>query len=169
MPSSKKSRLQRQQRSESIQARAATIIPYHRDSIVRPGHTEMAPTISSRRNDVDGVQTIPDSNSPSSNQSQDASRRPSIKLPPQTDEWMTVFCQEPPGGDAGTCCLAFWMPPAQYGKTNWRLNQKASGKDPDDWHSINGCSGPCWAYVAFQIAGFACKSLSSLTTLPCVA
>jgi hypothetical protein len=65
------------------------------------------------------------------------------------DGWMAKFCVEPEDGyDAGGCCLAFWIPCAQYGKTHWRLKQVEDGKDPSNakWKSSDGCNGPCWAW-----------------------
>jgi Cys-rich protein (TIGR01571 family) len=45
------------------------------------------------------------------------------------------------------------MPPAMYGKVNWRLKQRSVGKDVNDWDSKYGCNGPCWAYWALGLIG----------------
>jgi hypothetical protein len=68
------------------------------------------------------------------------------KNPQSFDEWMAKFCVEPPE-DTYTCCLAFWVPCAIYGKTHWRLKQVEEGRDPsgDSWEPRYGCNGPCWA------------------------
>ncbi|KAG0648886.1 Cadmimum resistance [Hyphodiscus hymeniophilus] len=63
------------------------------------------------------------------------------------DGWMAKFCVEP-ADDCNSCCLSFWVPCAQYGKTHWRLKQVESGQDPSDaaWKADYGCNGPCWAW-----------------------
>ena len=62
---------------------------------------------------------------------------------------MAKFCVEPDDCyDVDGCCLALWVPCAQYGKTHWRLKQVDDGKDPSNikWKSSDGCNGPCWAW-----------------------
>lgn len=74
------------------------------------------------------------------------------------DTWMAKFCIEPPT-DTGACCLAFWAPYAQYGKTHWRLKQVEDGQDPSNvsWQSKDGCNGPCWAWFAMSLFQCDCK------------
>lgn len=73
------------------------------------------------------------------------------------DEWMAKLYVQPGKaghpGDVGTCCLAWWVPCALYGKTHWRLKQLADDKDPSDdsWKSKYGRNGPCWAFYALSI------------------
>ena len=142
MPKLKRPDHQRQT-SERLQARAATIIPVHRESIVGPTHTSTFPGHSG---------TIILDTDFYRNGSLESRRSSSQQLPPQTDQWMTKFCAEPPGkGDANTCCLGWWVPCALYGKVNWRLNQKSRGEDINDWSSAKGCNSPCWAYWAFGL------------------
>jgi hypothetical protein len=174
MTNSKRSRLQRQ-KSESLQARATALIPSHRDSIESPSYVEIAPRAVDGKakgaapalsSNMTANQNNAESSSTGRNPSHSESKNPCSRLPEQTDDWMTVFCVEPPGGDARACCLGMWVPSALYGKVNWRLNQKAGGKDTDDWHSSDGCNGPCWAYVAFQIVKLQCTSLLTIALSP---
>ncbi len=164
MPESKKDRLQRQA-SEKLQARSTTIIPTHRQSIVKRDQSPivprragtMAPTLSS----LGTGQTGPPSASLNRPNRPRAPSRPPPnppaldQLPPQTGEWMTRFCVEPPDGDSNACCLAVWVPSVLYGKVNWRFVQKWRGESIDDWKASKGCNGPCWAYWAMSLIGIA--------------
>jgi hypothetical protein len=80
------------------------------------------------------------------------SPQPMSNLPtPMSDQpfngWMAKFCIEP-STDTNACCLSFWAPYAQYGKTHWRLKQVEDGRDPTNasWYPGYGCNGPCWAW-----------------------
>ena len=72
-------------------------------------------------------------------------------IPDLQRQWMVQFCVEPPG-DLATCCLSWWVPCAQYGKTNWRLKRQFLGEDPTDatWKSAYGCNGACWVFWGLE-------------------
>lgn len=74
------------------------------------------------------------------------------------DKWMAQFCIEPDTDTEG-CCLAFWAPHAQYGKTHWRLKQVEDGQDPSDvsWKPSYGCNGPCWAWFGMCVFHCDCR------------
>lgn len=85
----------------------------------------------------------------------------STKKSEEFDRWMAAFCVEPPN-DSDACCLAFWAPCVQYGKTHWRLKQLEDGKDGSDasWRPGYGCNGPCWAWYGMCYI-FQCDCISS--------
>lgn len=72
--------------------------------------------------------------------------------------WMAKFCIAPPGGDVDTCCLAFWVPSAMYGKTHWRLARIAKGQDHQNssWKSKFICNGACWSAQLLSCIGLEC-------------
>lgn len=66
--------------------------------------------------------------------------------------WMKKFCVEP-AGDAGTCCLGFWLPCLLYGKIDDRLSRVRDGRDPQKVG--NGCNSSCliWWIACYGFCG----------------
>jgi hypothetical protein len=127
------------QTSDSLRARAVTITPIHRESIVKPKHTSIVPRASGTMADITGASTS--AMTPDQTTSKKQNRVPNDSV------WMTKWFAEPPG-DVATCCMGIWFPCVLYGKTDWRLRQVAMGEDAldDKWECKYGCNAPCWAF-----------------------
>jgi hypothetical protein len=70
-------------------------------------------------------------------------------------EWIHKLCVEP-SNDAATCCEGYWVPCVLYGKTQYRLDEMATGKDPLDETDYKGCNGPCWIFCAASTLNLSC-------------
>lgn len=136
--------------------------PVHRESLVQPQHTIIIPrgyhseqtmgAGSSRRGSVWGHEpVIRASQAASHNQEREENT---------FEDWLSPWCQEPPGGDAGTCCMGFWAPCVLYGKSDWRL--KSLAYDENDsrrkWTAGKGCNGACWTYWGSSCAFSVCTA-----------
>lgn len=55
-----------------------------------------------------------------------------------------------------TCCLGLWCPCVLYGKTQYRLSQKAQKHDATDLLGYKSCNGSCG--IMALACGFQCKS-----------
>lgn len=135
--------------------RASSYPPVHRESLVPPQHTLITPrdyhsgqTMDTQTNLGTGEPARSGSQAGDNNQEDDAVA---------FQDWLSPFCQEPPGGDADTCCMGFWVPCVLYGKSAWRL--KALALDEDDnrrWTPKNGCNGHCWGWLGAACVATPC-------------
>jgi hypothetical protein len=75
----------------------------------------------------------------------------------EPEDWNVKLCVEPPG-DVLTCCEGWFSPCTIYGKTQYRLNNMASNKDPLDLDGYQCCNGPCALFFfAMSCFGLQCK------------
>lgn len=125
--------------------------PVHRESLVIPQHTTILPRVVHTEQAMDAPPNL-----------WGALGRGSLRRVSHVDtnvvepdessfpDWLSPWCQEPPGGDADTCCLGFWVPSALFGKTHWRLNTLSYDRDDKrrTWKPAMGCNGMCWVYCA---------------------
>jgi hypothetical protein len=128
--------------SDRLWARAVTITPVHRESIMKPNPTS---TLRAASGSMAGTRA--------SAGAVIGNRKFPKRSTHLSDDsgWMTKWCVEP-RGDAAACCMAVSVPSALYGKIDWRLRRVAMGEDASDesWESKNGCNAPCWIYMAFD-------------------
>jgi hypothetical protein len=75
---------------------------------------------------------------------------------PKPGPWMNNLCHDP-HDDMESCCIGFWIPCALYGKTQYRFEQMAEGKDPLDESRREACNGPCLMYQIFMCFRFDCE------------
>lgn len=153
--------------------------PIHRDSItypLQPRRSSLAPAASSAMSRTAGQGKKVAKQKPlSSSQINTRSLPPLRETMPNNDGdgsphfngWMTIWGEERPQKDMGTCCIGFWFPPALYGKTHWRLQQVSAGKNPDDheWKFSQGCNGACWTMSALSGMGGQYSSIPILLAL----
>jgi Cys-rich protein (TIGR01571 family) len=149
-------------RTRERQARALTITPIHRGSVVQPKHipilshdSERLPVLLAHEMSAAGVPSaIPsrvDIYSPP-NRIQAVSGRQHRRSSAAYPKFMNKFLAEPPK-DAETCCLGCWVPCALYGKISWRLNEYERNRDGSDeaWNSKDGWNKMCCGLASVMI------------------
>lgn len=142
----------------------ASMPPIHRESLVRSRSIGEQPGIYMSMMPTTTDSTTPANRPRSASQSFPRQRpSPAENQAARWSPWMVKFCTEP-ASDANACCLAFWVPPVSYGKTQARLSQKSFGEDIEDKKATNGFNHSCGTYFALQLIQLECESFQSHLT-----